>query len=103
MSFHVLQERLSALQETISQLRSLIDRLGNLQFQPGSVPLGTSEEDSVSGELSGEIGQVLRGGLEEQELLQEEIKFLRPDGDEKSKLQDDTERAGKDLIRSEPV
>lgn len=99
MSFEGLQERLAALQETTSQLKGLIDRLATLKFQPGSVPLGAEEENSVSGELSAEIGQTLRGGLEDQELLLEEVKYVRPEGQDKTRLQDDVERVGKELIR----
>lgn len=99
MSFEGLQERLSALQETTTQLRELVDRLANLKFQPGSVPVGADEESSVSGELSAEIGQILRSGLEEHELLQEEVRYVRPDGHEKTRLQDGVERLGKELVR----
>lgn len=99
MSFEGLQERLVALQETTTQIKELIDRLAELEFQPGSVPLGADEEDSVSGELSAEIGQLLRSGLEDQELLQEEIKYLRPDGHEKERLQDGVARVGRELSR----
>lgn len=99
MSLEALQERLAALQETTSQLRELIDRLGSLKFQPGSVPLGTDEEDSVSGELSAEIGQMLRGGVEDQELLQEEVNYLRPEGQEKGRLKDGVEKVSQDLTR----
>ncbi|KAH6650686.1 hypothetical protein F5144DRAFT_557040, partial [Chaetomium tenue] len=76
-SFESLQERLTALQETTGQLRELIDRLANIQFQPGSVPLSTSDEDNVATELSTEIGQILREEEEDLELLNEEIIDLR--------------------------
>lgn len=99
MSLEGLQERLTALQETTTQLRDLIDRLANLKFQPGAVPLGTDEESSVSGELSAEIGQILRSGLEEQELLREEVRYLRPEGHDKARLQDGVDRVGGDLAR----
>jgi protein transport protein SEC20 len=99
MSFEGLQERLKALQETTAQLRELIGRLATLEFEPGSVPLGTEDESSPSGELSTEISQVLRSGLEEQELLQEEAKYLRPEGQEKTRLQDGVERVGTELVR----
>ncbi|KAK1690655.1 hypothetical protein BDP55DRAFT_724271 [Colletotrichum godetiae] len=78
MSFEGLQERLTALQETTTQLKELIDRLQNLKFQPGSVPLGgTDEENSVSAELSSEISQILREEEDELELLGEEVEDLR--------------------------
>lgn len=99
MSLEGLQERLTALQETTTQLRELIDRLAHLEFQPGSVPQGTDEESSVSGELSAEIGQLLRNGLDEQELLKEEVKFVRPEGADKARLSDGVERLGVELIR----
>ncbi|KEY64931.1 hypothetical protein S7711_08930 [Stachybotrys chartarum IBT 7711] len=99
MSLEGLQERLVALQETTAQLRELIERLGNLKLEPGSVPLD-AEEDSVSSELCAEIGQLLRGGLEEQEILQEEIKYLKTDGHEKSRLEDGVDRIAKELVSS---
>ncbi|KAK4128742.1 hypothetical protein N657DRAFT_639231 [Parathielavia appendiculata] len=76
-SFESLQERLAALQETTEQLQELIDRLANIKFQPGSVPLSCSDEDNVAAELSTEIGQILREEEEDLELLQEEIIDLR--------------------------
>lgn len=100
MSFEGLQERLAALQETTSQLKDLIDRLANLDFQPGSVPLDTSEEGSVSGELSAEIGSLLRDGEDEKELLQEEIEYLRHA--EKARLREGVERQGEELNRWVP-
>lgn len=98
MSFQGLQERLSALQETTAQLKELIDRLANLKFQPGSVPLDASEEGSVSGELSTEIGNLLRDGDDEKELLLEEVEYLRHE--DKARLRDGVERQGQELDRS---
>lgn len=97
MSFEGLQERLATLQETTSQLKELVERLADLKFQPGSVPLDTSEEGSVSGELSGEISQLLREGEDENELLLEEVEYLRHE--EKSRLREGIERQGKELER----
>ena len=83
MSFEALQERLAALQDTTSQLKELIDRLANLKFQPGSVPLSSSissldeKESNVATELGAEINQILREEEEDLELLQEEIADLR--------------------------
>lgn len=77
MSFEALHERLTALQETTSQLQELIDRLANLKFQPGSVPLGNDDENNVAAELSAEINQILREEEEDLELLQEEVTDLR--------------------------
>lgn len=99
MSFEGLQIRLAALQETTAQLKELVDRLANLKFQPGSVALDTAEEGGVSGELSAEIGQLLRDGEDEKELLLEEVEFLRNDGHEKSRLQEGVERQGRELER----
>ncbi|KAK3310035.1 uncharacterized protein B0T15DRAFT_498212 [Chaetomium strumarium] len=76
-TFESLQERLAALQETTGQLRELIDRLANIKFQPGSVPLSNSDEDNVAAELATEISQILREEEEDLELLQEEIIDLR--------------------------
>ncbi|KAG6229190.1 hypothetical protein E4U25_007486 [Claviceps purpurea] len=98
MSLRGLDERLTALQETTTQLRELIDRLAKLDFQPGAgLPLDMDDESSVSGELSAEIGQILRNGLEEQELLTEEVQFVRPEGAEKMRLREGVERLGSEL------
>ncbi|KAG6225225.1 hypothetical protein E4U48_003339 [Claviceps purpurea] len=98
MSLRGLDERLTALQETTTQLRELIDRLAKLDFQPGAgLPLDMDDESSVSGELSAEIGQILRNGLEEQELLTEEVQFVRPEGAEKMRLREGVERLGTEL------
>lgn len=99
MSLQGLQERLVALQETAAELRELINRLSSFEFRPGSVSLDTDEESSPSGELGAEIGQVLRSGLEEQELLQEEAKYARPEGQDKERLKDGIERLGLQLAR----
>ncbi|KAG5921776.1 hypothetical protein E4U42_005705, partial [Claviceps africana] len=97
MSLRGLEERLTALQETTAQLRGLIDRLAKLEFQPGAVPLDADDDSSASGELSAEIGQMMRSGLDEQELLREEVSFARPDGVEKTRLREDVERLGAEL------
>ncbi|KAJ6783697.1 hypothetical protein PWT90_09686 [Aphanocladium album] len=99
MSFVGLQDRLTALQESTGQLEELVDRLANLTFQPGSVPLGTDEEDSVSGELSAEIGQILKANAEDQELLLEEANYLRPEGHEKERLVEGVVRAGGEITK----
>ena len=102
-SFESLQERLAALQETTGQLRDLIGRLADIQFQPGSVPLSTADEDNVAAELSTEIGQILREEEEDLELLQEEIIDLRlgrPGSDaehRKTRLKDGAHRLDADL------
>ncbi|KAL7961563.1 hypothetical protein V8C34DRAFT_272928 [Trichoderma compactum] len=97
MSLEGLQERLAALQETTTQLRELIDRLANVEFEPGSVPLNIEEEGSVSGELSAEAGLILKAGLEDQQLLCEEAKYVRRGGHEKERLVDGIGRVGSEL------
>ncbi|KAF7536764.1 hypothetical protein G7Z17_g12994 [Cylindrodendrum hubeiense] len=97
MSFEGLQERLTALQETTTQLKELIDRLATLKFDPGSVPLTTDEENSVSGELGAEITQALRDGEEDQELLQEEVEYFRGAEHDKERLREGAEKIGKEL------
>lgn len=82
MSFEALQERLTALQETTSQVRELIDRLAQLDFQPGSAPLlddrnNNDDEENVAAELAAEINQILREEEEDLELLAEEVTDLR--------------------------
>jgi hypothetical protein len=105
MSFEALQERLAALQATTAQLQELIDRLSNLKFQPGSVPLGVDEDSSVSGELSAEISQILREEEDELELLLEEAEDLRggrPGSDaehHKARLKDGVDRLQRELRR----
>ncbi|KAG7122769.1 hypothetical protein HYQ44_003667 [Verticillium longisporum] len=106
MSFEGLQERLTALQETTSQLKELIDRLHNLTFQPGSVPLGGLDDDNVGTELSAEISQILREEEDELELLQEEVEDIRSGrpGSEtehtKTRLKDGLERLQQELKSS---
>ncbi|EGX92126.1 Sec20 domain protein [Cordyceps militaris CM01] len=99
MSLAGLHERLMALQASSAQLPALVDRLAHLTFEPGSVPLGTEEEDSVSGELSAEIGLRLKTGAEEQELLRAEASYARPEGHEKERLVDGVVRVGADLAK----
>ncbi|KAI1094150.1 Sec20-domain-containing protein [Rostrohypoxylon terebratum] len=72
--FTDLQDRLAVLQDATNQLKGLIDRLANFDFQPGSVPVGASDDDNVCSE----INQILREQEEELELLQEEIIDIRP-------------------------
>ncbi|KAH7163034.1 Sec20-domain-containing protein [Dactylonectria estremocensis] len=97
MSFEGLQERLAALQDTTAQLKELIDRLARLKFEPGSVPLTTDEENSVSGELGGEITSALRDGEEDQELLQEEVEYFRGAEHDRERLREGVEKVGKEL------
>ncbi|KAL1901677.1 Protein transport protein sec20 [Ceratocystis pirilliformis] len=95
MSTVELQERLVALQETTLQLRELIDRLASLKFEPGSVPLNVSEENSISGELSTEISHILREEEDELEILSEEVEDL-PESS-KPRLKDGVEMLHKEL------
>ncbi|KAI1206422.1 Sec20-domain-containing protein [Annulohypoxylon truncatum] len=101
--FTDLQDRLTVLQDATNQLKELIDRLANFDFQPGSVPVGVSDDDNVCSELSSEINQILREQEEELELLQEEIIDIRPGksgGDlqhDKDRLKDGADRLGQEL------
>lgn len=98
MSLQGLQERLAALQETTTRLRELIERLATVDFQPGALPQeDTDDESSVTEKLSAEISQLLRGQLDEQELLAEELKFVGPEGPTKATLREGVERAGVEL------
>ncbi|CAJ2513429.1 Uu.00g015480.m01.CDS01 [Anthostomella pinea] len=89
--FTDLQDRLTVLQDATNQLKDLIERLANFNFQPGSVPLGASEDDNVGTELSSEINQILREQEEELELLHEEIIDIRL-GKSGSEVQHDKDR-----------
>lgn len=83
MSFEVVSERLKALQESNAQLKDLIDRLANLKFQPGSIPLD-EEEDNVKVELTAEIHQIIKDQEEDLTILQEDVidlDFGRSDGE----------------------
>jgi protein transport protein SEC20 len=105
MSFEALHERLTALQEATSQLKELIDRLGHVKFQPGSVPLSGGDDHNVATELSTEINQIIREEEEDLELLQEEITDLRSGrpGSEaahsKARLKDGAARLEEELKR----
>jgi protein transport protein SEC20 len=79
MSFQSVSDQLAILQESNAQLKDLIDRLANLKFQPGSVPLD-DEEGNVITELTVEIQQTLRDQEEDFENLQEDVYDLPDDG-----------------------
>lgn len=102
MSLRTLQERLTALQNTTKQVEELIQRLSNLNFQPGSVPLD-DEDGDVSAELSGEIHQTLKEQSEDLELLEQEVEDLptgRPGSDQdrdRAELSSRVGRAGQEL------
>lgn len=83
MSFEVVSERLRVLQESNTQLRDLIERLANLNFQPGSVPLD-GDEDNAKVELTSEIYQTIKDQEEDLTILQEDVIDLdlgRSDGE----------------------
>ncbi|PHH68404.1 hypothetical protein CDD82_590 [Ophiocordyceps australis] len=90
--------RLTALQESTLHVETLIDRLVKLEYQPGSVPLGTEEDDSLRAELIAETVQVLRNAQEELELISAELGFLEP-GHDKERLTEGVERLGAHLVR----
>ncbi|KAI1436298.1 Sec20-domain-containing protein [Xylaria sp. CBS 124048] len=101
--FADLQERLNVLQDATGQLQELINRLANLDIQPGSVPLNVVDGADVGSELGSEINQILREQEEELELLQEEIVDI-PTGKpgsalrhDKVRLKDGTERLQHEL------
>ncbi|RFU32014.1 hypothetical protein B7463_g4325, partial [Scytalidium lignicola] len=102
MSFESLSERLVVLQESNAQLKDLIDRLANLKFQPGSVPLD-NEDGNVMTELAVEIQQTLKEQDEDFELLQEQAYDLlagKPGSEaheRKTKLLESIQRAVQEL------
>lgn len=105
MSFEGLQERLSALQNTISQTRDLIDKLTDLEFQPGSAPplinsAATTAGKESAGGLSAEVGQLLREAQDERRQLLEEVELVGGlDGHDRSRLEEGLDRTGNDLER----
>ncbi|PBP26927.1 Sec20 domain containing protein [Diplocarpon rosae] len=76
MSFQIISERLKNLQESTAQLKEFIERLANINFQPGSVPLSIDEDDNILREMVSEIHQTIREQDEEFEILQEEVEEL---------------------------
>ncbi|KAH5306227.1 hypothetical protein HBI12_164530 [Parastagonospora nodorum] len=64
--------RLTALSESNKSLGQLIQRLAQLDFQPGSQPLG-AEEGDVRLELSAEIHESLKGIEEDLEIVRQEV------------------------------
>ena len=83
MSFEIVSERLKTLQESNVQLKDLIDRLANLKFQPGSIPLD-EEEENAKAELTAEIHQIIKDQEEDLDTLQEDVidlDFGRSDGE----------------------
>lgn len=102
MSFQSVSDQLSILQESNAQLKDLIDRLGNLKFQPGSVPLDDDEENIIT-ELAAEIQQTLRDQEEDFGALQEDVYDLQVEepssesADRKRDLDVTVKRAMKEL------
>ncbi|KHJ34992.1 putative sec20 domain-containing protein [Erysiphe necator] len=83
MNTELFFEKSAALQESNTQVQELINRLANIEFQPGSVPLldygGDYENnDGVLSELVAEILQMIKEQEEDLELLKEEIHDLNP-------------------------
>ena len=106
-SSDALHDRLTALHEASNQLQDLISRLASITFEPGTVPLSTTDPDAAAAnpaaELSAEIGQLLREQEEDLELLREEVVDLRSGrpGSEaeqrKARLKDGVQRLETDL------
>ncbi|CAL3963983.1 unnamed protein product [Diplocarpon coronariae] len=76
MSLQIITERLKTLQESNVQLKELIDRLANINFQPGSVPLSRDEDGNILQEMASDIHQTLQEQDEEFENLGEEVEEL---------------------------
>lgn len=98
MSFEVVSDQLKALKESNAQLKDLIDRLANINFQPGSVPLDDGDEN-VATELTSEIHQTLKEQDEDFELLLEETQDLDA-GKENSELWQQKEELKSDVTRA---
>lgn len=98
MSFEAVSDQLKALKESNAQLKDLIDRLANINFQPGSVPLD-DEDDNVAIELTSEIHQTLKEQDEDFELLLEEAQDLDA-GKEHSELWQQKEELKTDVTRA---
>lgn len=101
MSFEKFSERLRTLQESNTQLKTLIDRLANLEFQPGSIPLD-DDEDNVKTELVSEITHIVSEGKIEAAELQDRVGRFSREGlgkneQEKVELQRGVQRAVQEL------
>lgn len=78
ITFESLNSRISALHETTKHVSILIERLQNIHFQPGSLPLpldldDAEEDGNVIAELTQEIRETLKEGTESLEALKEEV------------------------------
>ncbi|KAF2204471.1 Sec20-domain-containing protein [Delitschia confertaspora ATCC 74209] len=74
-----LTQRLTTLSEQNKTIIQLIQRLARLDFQPGSLPLGSNDGDPRL-ELSAEIHESLKGIEEELELLRQEVEDVVQQG-----------------------
>jgi protein transport protein SEC20 len=105
-----LSARCASLSEANKTVSTLIQRLGKLNFQPGSVPLD-GEEGDVRAELSSEIHESLKQQEEELELLKQEAEdYSQSSGNalrrrnserdrEKTRLSIQLVRIGEDITR----
>ncbi|KUJ24000.1 Sec20-domain-containing protein [Mollisia scopiformis] len=92
MSFEAVSDQLKILKEVNAQLKDLIDRLANINFQPGSVPLDEGDEN-VATELTSEIQQTIKDQDEDFELLLEEVHDLNSGMDNREELLSNVTRA----------
>jgi len=101
MSFESISERLIALQDSNAQLKELIDRLANIKFQPGSIPLD-DDEDNVMTELTSEIQQTVRELEEDWEGIEEDILDLSGKGEEgeRRRVWEGSVRRGMKMLKS---
>jgi protein transport protein SEC20 len=67
-----LEVRLATLHDTHKSTVQLINRLSNLKFQPGSLPLA-EDEGNVRNELTTEIHDNLKKEDDELEILRQEV------------------------------
>lgn len=101
MSFENLSEHLRVLQESNAQLKTLIDRLANIEFQPGSIPLD-DDEDNVKTELVSEITLTVNDCRTEALELQDRLARLKREvvgnnEQEKAELHRGVQRAVQEL------
>lgn len=88
---HDLVTRLTNLSESNRAVGHLVQRLAKLDFQPGSQPLhSTDDEGDVRLELSAEIHDTLKGIEEELELLRQEVDDVTQQGGPAGRRRDST-------------
>ncbi|KAH7399264.1 Sec20-domain-containing protein [Pyrenochaeta sp. MPI-SDFR-AT-0127] len=85
-----LTAHLTTLSESNRSVGQLIQRLAKLDFQPGSQPLGSSDEGDVRLELSAEIHESLKSIEEELELLRQEVEDITLQGVSAGRRRDST-------------